>query len=139
MLFLGLYKEDYLQIFKCVSFDYTAFVVSGNVGIPQTGLTTPLGWLSLLQLTVISRSASMCYRIFWCRVMLSRCFLEFSVGVGTFVIGLSQKFSFFSYDFYETRGPMAFYRAQEYNQQACSVFLYMKKTQNKCRLNTLPH
>ena len=29
--------------------------------------------------------------------MLSRCFLDFSVGVGTFVIGLSQISSFFSY------------------------------------------
>ena len=28
--------------------------------------------------------------------VLSRCFLKFSVGVGTFVIGLSQIFSFFS-------------------------------------------
>ena len=29
--------------------------------------------------------------------MLSRCFLDFSVGVGAFVIGLSQMSSFFSY------------------------------------------
>ena len=29
--------------------------------------------------------------------MLSRCFLDFSVGVGAFVIGLSQISSFFSY------------------------------------------
>ena len=34
-------------------FDYTAFVVSENVGIPLTGLTTPIGWLSLLQLTLL--------------------------------------------------------------------------------------
>ena len=38
-------------------FDYTAFAISGNVGIPLTGLTTPVGWLSLPQLTVLSRSA----------------------------------------------------------------------------------
>ena len=37
-------------------FDYTAFAVSGKVGIPETGLTTPVGWLSLSQLTVLSRS-----------------------------------------------------------------------------------
>ena len=30
--------------------------------------------------------------------MLSRCFLDFSVGVGAFVIGLSQIASFFSHD-----------------------------------------
>ena len=29
--------------------------------------------------------------------MLSRCFLDFSVGVGAFVIGLSKISSFFSY------------------------------------------
>ena len=28
--------------------------------------------------------------------MLSRCFLDFSVGVGVFILGLSQIFSFFS-------------------------------------------
>ena len=38
-------------------FDYTAFGVSGKVGIPYTSLTTPVGWLSLPQLTVLSRSA----------------------------------------------------------------------------------
>ena len=38
-------------------FDYTAFAVSGKVGILQTGLTTSVGWLLLLQLTVLSRSA----------------------------------------------------------------------------------
>ena len=38
-------------------FDYAAFAVSGKVGIPQTVLTLPVGWLSLLQLTVLSRSA----------------------------------------------------------------------------------
>ena len=39
------------------SFDYTAFAVNGNVGIPLTGLTTPVEWLSVPQLTVLSRSA----------------------------------------------------------------------------------
>ena len=37
--------------------DCTAVVVSGRVGIPVTGLTIPVGWLSLPQLTVLSRSA----------------------------------------------------------------------------------
>ena len=31
LLVLSLYKEDYLQIFQCVSFDYMAVVVSGKV------------------------------------------------------------------------------------------------------------
>ena len=30
-------------------FDYTAVVVSWNVGIPLTCLTTPVGWLSSIQ------------------------------------------------------------------------------------------
>ena len=38
-------------------FDYTAVAVSGKVERSLTGLTTPVGWLSLTQLTVLSRSA----------------------------------------------------------------------------------
>ena len=38
-------------------FDYTAVAVSGKVERSLTGLTTPAGWLLLLQLTVLSRSA----------------------------------------------------------------------------------
>ena len=55
LLVLGLHSGDYLQIVKCVSFDYT--VVSTKVWIQLTGLTTPFTWLSLPQLTVLSRSA----------------------------------------------------------------------------------
>ena len=39
------------------SFDYTAFAVSGKVGILLASLTTQVGSLSLPQLTVLSRSA----------------------------------------------------------------------------------
>ena len=45
------------KFFNMCPFDYTAFAVGGKVGIPLTGLTTPVGWLSLPQLTVLSRSA----------------------------------------------------------------------------------
>ena len=45
------------NFFNVCPFHYTAFVVSGKVGIPLTGLTTPVGWLLLPQLTVLSRSA----------------------------------------------------------------------------------
>ena len=38
-------------------FDCTAVAVSGKVERSLTGLTTPVGWLLLLQLTVLSRSA----------------------------------------------------------------------------------
>ena len=36
-------------------YDYTSFVMSGKVGIPETGLTKLVGCLSLL--TVLIRSA----------------------------------------------------------------------------------
>ena len=39
---------------------------------------------------------SLCNESFWLRFMLSRCFLDFSVVVGAFVIGLSQISSLFS-------------------------------------------
>ena len=38
-------------------FDYTAIAVSGKVERSETGLTTPVGWLLLFQLTILSRSA----------------------------------------------------------------------------------
>ena len=38
-------------------FDYTAFAVSRKFGIPLTGLTTQVGRLSLLQLTVLRRTS----------------------------------------------------------------------------------
>ena len=37
------------------------------------------------------------FEVFGDVFMLSRCFLDFSVGVGAFVIGLNQISSFFSY------------------------------------------
>ena len=48
---------------------------------------------AVTQLTVLSRSAIVVFSKFF---MLSRCFFDFSVGVGTFVTGLSQISSFFS-------------------------------------------
>ena len=66
-------------------FDYTAFVVSGKVGRPSTGLTTRVGWQSVRNRCVIEVG------IF----VMSRCFLDFSVGVVAFVIGLNHISSFF--------------------------------------------
>ena len=54
-LSLGLYKEDYLQFFKCVSFWLHSFSISGKVGIPYTRLTTPVERLLLPMLTVLNR------------------------------------------------------------------------------------
>ena len=47
-------------------FHYTAVAVSGKVGYPLTGLTTSVWWLSL-QLTVLSRSATLCNWSSWWR------------------------------------------------------------------------
>ena len=70
--------------------DYTTVVVSGRVGIPLTGLTTLAWWLSL---TPTDRPKSVRNR---CVIEVFGCFLDFSVGVGAFVIGLSQISFFFS-------------------------------------------
>ena len=48
------------KLLNVCPFYYTSFAVSGKVGYPYTGLTTPVRWLSLLQLTVLSRSAIRC-------------------------------------------------------------------------------
>ena len=47
----------YYNFLNVYPFDYTAFVVSGKAGLSLTGLTTLVGWLLLLQLPVLSRSA----------------------------------------------------------------------------------
>ena len=53
--------------------DKTAFAVSGKVGIPLTGLTTPVAWLSLPQRPSQVGPPSLCNGSFWwrfCVVML---------------------------------------------------------------------
>ena len=54
------------------------------------------GLHQLLQLTFLSRSAIVVYQSFGDVFMLSRYFLDCSVGEGVFVTGLSQISSFFS-------------------------------------------
>ena len=57
--------------------DYINVVVSEKVGIPLTGLTTPVGCMSLLQLAVPSCPQSLCNRKFWWRF----CVVTFLAGV----------------------------------------------------------
>ena len=52
--------------------------------------------ISTLEIIVFVGPQSLCNQSFWCRFMLSRCFLDLSVGVGAFVTGLSQISSFCS-------------------------------------------
>ena len=75
--------------------EYTAVALHGKAGSPYTGLTAAVGWMSLLQLDVLSHSAvvvqsKMLMAFLW---HVSLCFLEFSVCVSAFVIGLGQIFS----------------------------------------------
>ena len=77
-------------------FDYTAFAVSGKVGIPLTGLTTPVGLL----VTPTDRPKSVRNRcvieVFGGVCVCCPLVFEFSVGIGGFVIGLGQISFFFS-------------------------------------------
>ena len=89
----------WIELHKCIlrPFDYTAFAVSGKVGILQTGLTTP-SWVAVA--TPTDRPKSVCnhcviivFGVFFCVVRL---LLDLSLGVGAFVMGFSQISSFFS-------------------------------------------
>ena len=69
---------------NCV-FDYTTVVVYGRVKILLSGLATQVGWLSLLQQTVLMVHNRCVIEVFGGLFMLSLCFSDFSVGVGTFL------------------------------------------------------
>ena len=73
------------KFFACL-FYHTAFVVSWKIRVSLICLTTSVEWMSFIQLTVLSRSTivvqSKSLEAF-CVVTL---FLDFSVGVGAFVI-----------------------------------------------------
>ena len=73
-------------------------MVSGRVGIPLTGFTTPVGGGAIVTPTDSPKSVrNRCViEVFGGVLVMSRCFLDFSVGVGAFVIGLSQISFFFS-------------------------------------------
>ena len=74
-------------------FDYTAVAVSGKVELSLTGFGDCCysNWPSSVG------PQSLCNQSFGGVFVLSRCFLDVSVGVGAFVIGLSQISSLFSY------------------------------------------
>ena len=84
-------------IYKCLNvcpMDYTAFAVSGKVMIPLTGLIIPV-WC-FVNPTECPRSVhNRCViEVFGGVFVLSRCFYDFSAGVG--LLGLSQISSFLS-------------------------------------------
>ena len=79
-------------------FDYHAVAVSGKVGAYKNCLTTPVGWVIVF--TPTDRPKSVRNRcvidLFVALFVLSLCPFDISVGVGDFVIGLSQISSFLS-------------------------------------------
>ena len=85
-------------IYKCLNvcpFGYTDVAIGGKAELSETGLTKPVGWLLLLQLTVLSRSAVVVLlkslvAFLCCHVA----FFYYFQGVGAFIIGLSQISSF---------------------------------------------
>ena len=60
-------------------FNYTAIAVSGKAGTTSTRVTTQVGWLLLLQLTVQSRSAIIMQSTFWWRFGVVFGFLIFFI------------------------------------------------------------
>ena len=78
-------------------FDYTAVAGSGKVGpVNQVNYTS---WVAIVTPTDRPKSVPqpLCNRTFAALFVLSFCPFDISVGVGAFVIGLSQISSFFSY------------------------------------------
>ena len=95
LLVLGLYKEDYLQIFNFVSFYLHSFCDKWEGWDPVNRLNHT-SWMAII--TPTDRPKSVRNRCviedFGGAFVLLRCFLDFSVGVGAFVIGLRQISSF---------------------------------------------
>ena len=87
------------NIYKCFNvgpFDYTAVAVSRKVERSNTGLTTPAGNTVIPTDRPKSVRNRCVIEVFGGVLRLSRCFVDFSVSVGAFVIGLIQISSFFS-------------------------------------------
>ena len=72
------------KLFNACPFDFTTFAVSGKVGIPLTGITTPVRWLLLLQLIVLNRSAIVVLSKFLVAFLCCNCgvFLIFCWSLG---------------------------------------------------------
>ena len=81
-------------------FDYTAVVVSGKVGRSLVNRFNHTRRVTAVTPTVRPKSVRNRWviEVFGGVFMLSCCFLDFSVGVGAFVIGLIQFSSFFSHN-----------------------------------------
>ena len=98
LLVLSLYKEDYLHIFKCVSF-WSRDCCGYWEGWALVNRFIPISWMAVITPTDRPKSVLNCYviEVFSGVFVLSCCFLDYSVGVGAFVIRLSQISSLFSF------------------------------------------
>ena len=112
--------KSYLHI---RALDYTTVVMSGKVGIPLIGLTTPAGWLWLLQLNVLSANNHSVIEVLVAFLCCYVAFWIFSVGVWVFVMGLNQISFFFSETLNGISVSHAFY------------FIERKNTKNKPRFS----
>ena len=99
LLVLDLCKEDYLQIFKWVSFWLHSFCGEWE-GWDPANRFNHTSWVAIVTPTGRPKSVrNRCViEVFGGVCSLAQCFTfkGFSVGVGAFVIGLSQISSFFS-------------------------------------------
>ena len=88
-----------MSIVPC-TIDYTTFTVSGNVSGKVSSLSIRLNhtsWVAVVTPTDCPKSPCV-IEVFGGVFVLSRWFSDLSVGVGAFVIGLSQISSFFSFN-----------------------------------------
>ena len=85
------------KVLKVCPFNCAPFVVSGKVGIPKKRFNQT-SWVAVVTQTSRPKSVrNRCFiEVFGGFFLLSCCFWDFSVGVGTFVIELNQISSFFS-------------------------------------------
>ena len=92
-------KTIYIFLNVC-RFEYTAFAVSGEVGIPYTGLTTPFGGYRYPNWPSEVGPQSLCNRRFWWRLCVVTLLFGFFSRCRGFVIKLSQISSFSLYMFW---------------------------------------
>ena len=97
LLVCCLYKEVYLQIFKCVSFLITRLL--RGVGRWARKPVNHTSWVAVVTPTDRPKSVRNCclIELFVALFVLSLCPFDISVGIGAFVIGLGQISSFLSF------------------------------------------
>ena len=82
-------------------FDYTAYVVSWKVGLPETRFNHTSRVTIVIPTDRPKSARNRCViEVFGGVFVFSRCCLDFSVGVEAFVIGLSQISFFFTTNSY---------------------------------------